>query len=86
MEHKISLIIDNHKVVVPEGTTILDAAKSIGIVIPTLCHMDLKGTCADNHPASCRVCVVEVKGRGTWLRPAAPSAPKAWRLRPAPSE
>ncbi len=64
MEHKnISLIIDNHKVVVPEDTTILDAAKSIGINIPTLCHMHLKGTCADNHPASCRVCVVEVKGR-----------------------
>ena len=62
-QNNISLIIDNHKVVVPEGTTILDAAKTIGINIPTLCHMHLKGTCADNHPASCRVCVVEVKGR-----------------------
>ena len=73
MKQNISLIIDNHKVVVPEGTTILDAAKSIGIVIPTLCHMNLKGTCADNHPASCRVCVVEVKGRRN-LAPACSTA------------
>lgn len=64
MEQKnITLTIDKHKVVVPDGTTILDAAKGIGIIIPTLCHMHLKGTCADNHPASCRVCVVEVAGR-----------------------
>ena len=34
----IELTIDNIPVIVPEGTTVLEAAQSIGIVIPTLCH------------------------------------------------
>lgn len=59
----ISLHIDGHPIVVPEGSTILDAAKEIGINIPTLCHINLKGTCLNNSPASCRICVVEVEGR-----------------------
>ena len=63
MEKKIKLTIDKLPVSVAPGTTILDAAKSVGIVIPTLCHMDLKGTCVQNKPASCRICVVEVEGR-----------------------
>ena len=63
MENMITLTIDNRAVSVPKGTTILDAAASIGINIPALCHMDLKGTCVKNSPASCRICVVEVEGR-----------------------
>ena len=63
MQKKIKLTIDKLPVSVAPGTTILDAAKSVGIVIPTLCHMDLKGTCVQNKPASCRICVVEVEGR-----------------------
>ena len=63
MEKKIKLTIDKLPVTVAPGTTILDAAKSVGIAIPTLCHMDLKGTCVQNKPASCRICVVEVEGR-----------------------
>ncbi len=59
----ITLTIDNRAVSVPKGTTILDAAASIGIQIPALCHMDLKSTCVQNAPASCRICVVEVEGR-----------------------
>lgn len=59
----ISLHIDGHPIVVPDGTTILDAATEIGINIPTLCHINLKGTCIKNTPASCRICVVEVEGR-----------------------
>ena len=62
-ENKINLTIDRHSLSVPEGTTILEAAKLVGIDIPTLCHIDLKGTCVKNAPASCRVCVVEVQGR-----------------------
>ena len=62
-ENKINLIIDRHNLTVPEGTTILEAAKLVGIDIPTLCHIDLKGTCVKNAPASCRICVVEVQGR-----------------------
>lgn len=59
----INLTIDKHEVNVPAGTMVLEAAKQIGIDIPTLCHLDLKGTCVNNHLASCRLCVVEVEGR-----------------------
>lgn len=59
----INLSIDNQRVSVPEGTTILDAAKQVCIDIPTLCHLNLEAINLDNHVASCRVCVVEVEGR-----------------------
>ena len=54
---QFEIIIDNQKVKVNSNQTILEAAKSIGINIPTLCYLkDI------NEPASCRVCVVEVEG------------------------
>ncbi|MFW5493163.1 MAG: 2Fe-2S iron-sulfur cluster-binding protein, partial [Prevotella sp.] len=59
----MTITIDNHPVNVAAGTTILDACRQTGIDIPTLCHLNLEGTCMDNHPASCRLCVVEVEGR-----------------------
>jgi NADH-quinone oxidoreductase subunit G/NADP-reducing hydrogenase subunit HndD len=53
----IHLTINNKAVVVPEGTTILDAAKENGISIPSLCYLK------DVHAiGSCRICVVEVQG------------------------
>lgn len=58
----IALTIDDHYLQVPKGTTILQAAKSVGIEIPTLCHYELKGQGIENKPGSCRVCVVEVEG------------------------
>ena len=60
-EKQITLQIDGHFITVPEGSTILEAACKIGINIPTLCHIDLKGTCIKNNPASCRICVVDRK-------------------------
>lgn len=64
MENKqVTLQIDRHFITVPKGSTILEAAREIGIDIPTLCHINLKGTCIKNNPASCRICVVEVEGR-----------------------
>ncbi|MCU4176033.1 NADH-dependent [FeFe] hydrogenase, group A6 [Carboxylicivirga sp. N1Y90] len=59
----VQLTIDNKKVVVEKGTTILEAAKTIGVDIPTLCHMKLHDTNFENKPGGCRVCVVEVEGR-----------------------
>ena len=53
----ISLKINNIPVYVEEGTTLLEAARSIGIKIPTLCHMK-----NISELGACRVCVVEVKG------------------------
>lgn len=59
----INLNIDGRYVKVPKGSTILDAARKLNIDIPTLCHLNLEGTPMVNKAASCRVCVVEVKGR-----------------------
>ena len=72
-QNKINLTIDGRQVSVNPGTTILDAAKACGIDIPTLCHIHLEGTCVNSHPASCRMCVVEVAGRRN-LAPACATA------------
>ncbi|HOG30231.1 MAG TPA: NADH-dependent [FeFe] hydrogenase, group A6, partial [Vicinamibacterales bacterium] len=57
---QITVTIDGTDVKVPMGTTVLEAARQIGIRIPTLCH----------HPdlcvaGVCRICVVEVEGQRT---------------------
>ncbi len=60
---KVNIVFNDMKLEVDEGTTILEAAKNIGVHIPTLCHLDLEGFGIVNQVASCRVCVVEVEGR-----------------------
>ena len=58
MEQKmITLTIDSIQVTVPDGTTVLEAAKEAKINIPTLCY--LKGI---NQIGACRICMVEVEG------------------------
>jgi len=53
----ITLTIDGQDVAVPEGTTVLEAARSAGIYIPTLCYDE------DLEPyGACRMCVVEIEG------------------------
>ena len=59
----IKLTIDNEELEVEKGTTILEAARKVGVHIPTLCHMKLEDMGIENKPGGCRVCVVEVKGR-----------------------
>ncbi len=59
----IHMIINNQKVAVEEGSTILEAARKLKIRIPTLCNLDLHDIRMVNRGASCRVCVVEVEGR-----------------------
>ncbi|NLF25149.1 MAG: FAD-dependent oxidoreductase [Deltaproteobacteria bacterium] len=58
MPDKITLSIDGQTLSVPEGTTILDAAKQIGVHVPSLCHKE-----GLPHFTSCFMCVVEVSGR-----------------------
>ncbi len=53
----VNVTIDGKSVSVPEGTTILKAAASAGIDIPTLCYWE-----GLNEIGACRVCVVEVEG------------------------
>ncbi len=54
----VQLTINNIKVNAEAGMTILDAAKSVGIQIPTLCHLkNLAPT------GACRICSVEVEGQ-----------------------
>jgi formate dehydrogenase major subunit len=51
------LTIDGREVTVPEGTTILEAARSMGIAVPTLCwypKLPIVG--------NCRICLVSVEG------------------------
>ncbi len=53
----INLTIDGKSVEVAVGTTVLEAAKQVGISIPTLCHDDrLKPF------GACRLCIVEIAG------------------------
>ena len=53
----LNVTIDGIKLQVPEGTTILQAAESVGVEIPTLCYLK------DLTPeASCRMCLVEIEG------------------------
>jgi predicted molibdopterin-dependent oxidoreductase YjgC len=56
----IEVKIDGRRVSVPEGSTILDAAKRLGIETPTLCFLE------SLTPVNvCRVCVVELEGSRT---------------------
>ncbi len=56
----VKLTIDGVKVEVPQGSTVLEAARAANIDIPTLCY--LKGI---NEVGACRMCLVEVKGART---------------------
>lgn len=54
----VKLVIDNNEIEVPAGTSILDAARKVGIDIPTLCkHPDVDPS------AGCGICIVKVNGR-----------------------
>ena len=54
----VTLTIDNRKISVPEGTTIMKAAASVGIMIPHLCYLE-----GINEISACKVCVVEMQGK-----------------------
>lgn len=56
----VRISIDGQEIKVPLGTTILDAAKQLGVHIPTLCHHE--DLC---NAGLCRICVVEVEGMRT---------------------
>lgn len=53
----INLTIDDNPLSVPEGTTIMKAAETIGVYIPRLCYVPDLGI-----EGACRICIVEVEG------------------------
>ena len=55
----VTLKINNVEVSVPEGSTILEAARAAHIEIPTLCYLK-----EINEIGACRICVVEDVTRG----------------------
>lgn len=59
----INLRIDGKEVSVAEGTSVLKAAKELGIQIPTMCYLKDE---FENHP-SCMVCLVKDKQNGALL-------------------
>jgi bidirectional [NiFe] hydrogenase diaphorase subunit len=59
----ISLTIDGQATSAEKGTTILKAARDLGIKIPTLCHND-----AVEPYAACRVCIVEASDGKRWSK------------------
>jgi len=58
-ERKVTLTIDGASVTVPEGTSVMRAAMEAGVEIPKLCATDMLDAFG-----SCRVCLVEIEGRG----------------------
>jgi bidirectional [NiFe] hydrogenase diaphorase subunit len=56
---EITLQIDGREVKAEEGMTILEAAQSAGIYIPTLCHHEKL-----EPYGACRICTVEIEARG----------------------
>jgi NADH dehydrogenase/NADH:ubiquinone oxidoreductase subunit G len=58
-EKKVNIVIDGEKVQIEEGSTLMQAAKKLGIHIPSLCyHEKIKP-----HGA-CRLCIVEIEKKG----------------------
>ena len=53
----INVKVNGIAVSVPQGSTILEAARKAGVEIPTLCYMKEK-----NEIGACRICVVEATG------------------------
>jgi len=56
----LNLTINAQKIQVPEGSTILQAARQVGVTIPTLCNIEKREAIG-----ACRVCLVDVEGART---------------------
>jgi formate dehydrogenase (NADP+) alpha subunit len=60
MSKMVNMEFDGKAVSVPEGMTLVDAAATVGVHIPNLCHIkELRGV------GACRMCMVEIEGMKT---------------------
>ena len=71
----INLLINDQRVSVQEGTTVLAAARKLKINIPTLCNHD--DLCV---AGNCRVCIVEQKGARTLIASCATPASEGMEI------
>ncbi|HOX59490.1 MAG TPA: FAD-dependent oxidoreductase [Candidatus Paceibacterota bacterium] len=70
MTSALTITIDGRPASVPPGTTILGAARQLGVAIPTLCHVE-----GFEPSASCFLCAVKIEGRpNLWPSCATPAA------------
>ena len=58
----LNVTINGQKLQVPEGSTLLQAARQAGVAVPTLCNLEHREAIG-----ACRVCLVEVEGARTLL-------------------
>ncbi len=66
----VNLVINGRNVEVPAGQTILQAARKLGLSVPTLCHVE-----GFEPSASCFLCAVKIEGRpNLWPSCATPAA------------
>ena len=73
----VNVTIDNQKISVPSGTTIMEAAAKLGTPIPKLCYLkDI------NEIAACRVCVVEIEGKDRLVTSCNNVVTEAWLSTP----
>ena len=59
----IKIKIDGHPIEVEEGSFVLEAARTLGIYIPTLCYYPYM-----TPYAACRICVVEARDGKGWTK------------------
>jgi NADP-reducing hydrogenase subunit HndD len=72
----VNLSIDDMTIIVPEETTIMQAAETIGVHIPRLCYLpnlSLEG--------ACRICIVEVDGSRNYLASCAAKVAEGMKVR-----
>ena len=62
MRATLKLTIDNREVEVPAGSSVLDAARRLGIDVPTLCYLE-----GYRPSTSCEVCLVKLVDSGRFV-------------------
>jgi NADP-reducing hydrogenase subunit HndD len=72
----MNVTINNHTIDVPQGSTILQAARLAGVAVPTLCHYEGRTPLG-----ACRVCIVEVEGARTLMAACATPASDGMKVR-----
>ena len=77
---QVAVTIDGKAVRVPEGSTLLEACRRLGIDTPTLCYLE------NLNPVNvCRVCVVELEGSRTLVPACSRPVEKGWWSEPTVS-